>query len=73
MIRLLPLLLLVGCVPASTLNVAKAEFLCKDHGGLYDFIGFKQRPVYCVDGTRFDVNAVREAVIDDPEYYPKGK
>ena len=70
-ILLLVALCLLGCTPATKLNNAKGEFLCKEHGGMYALRNFNQHPIMCVDGTKFDVGIVNSTIITDPKFYPE--
>ena len=65
------LLLLSGCTPATKMNVAKSEYLCKDHGGGYAIYQFSEYPIVCRDGTRFSVKQLDSVIITDHDYLPK--
>ena len=68
---LLLVAMLSACTPANGLNLAKAEYLCRDHGGLYNFRSIREEPVVCSDGTKFDVQDVSEVIIKDHKYLPE--
>ena len=53
------------------MNVAKANYLCKDSGGLYRFYPFGQYLVQCKDGTKFDISTLEGTIILNHEYLPK--
>jgi len=64
------LLLITGCTPASDMNLAKAQWLCKDDGYLYKFRGEYSNPVICRSGRKFS-NHDLKAVIMPVEFARK--
>ncbi len=65
--------LATGCTPATKLNRAKAEYLCKDDGGLYSFDDFSEYPVKCANGVMFSRDTLAAAIIQDERFLPKSK
>jgi len=68
-IILLAAILLVGCTPVDAMNTAKAEYLCKDSGGLHRIMTFSEYPVICNNGQVFSTQQLQLVIIDDPKYY----
>ncbi len=65
--------LATGCTPATKLNIAKAEYLCKDDGGLYLFDDFSGYPVKCANGVMFARDTLLVTIIQDERFLPKSK
>ncbi len=65
--------LATGCTPATKLNIAKAEYLCKDDGGLYAFKRLENNPVQCANGVMFSRKALAAAIIKDERFLPKSR
>ncbi len=65
--------LATGCTPATKLNIAKAEYLCKDYGGLYAFKRLENNPVKCANGVMFSRNTLTAAIIHDERFLPKSR
>ena len=64
------LLSLSGCLRNTEMNIAKANYLCKENGGLYNFYTADVKPVVCNDGTNFTVEQLVSTIIKDPKFYP---
>ncbi len=65
--------LATGCTPVTKMNIAKAEYLCKDDGGLYHFDGFSEYPVECANGVMFARDTLLVTIIQDERFLPKSK
>ena len=67
-LTIVSVLLLSGCETA--MYDAKANFLCKDRGGVYHTYRFFQNTPFatCNDGSRVELSNV---VITDPKYFAK--
>ena len=60
-----------ACTVPTKINKAKAEFLCKDSGGLYSIHTQREYPVKCKDGTVFNKQELKSTIITDTEYLPE--
>jgi len=58
---------LTGCNSASELNLAKAEYVCRDSGGLHAFRWLDQNSAVCRNGQTYNIDNV---IIRDSKYYP---
>lgn len=58
-----------GCY--SSLDTAKAKYLCRNNGGLYELEILGSKRILCNDGTEFSSEKLRSTIIEDDEYLPK--
>ena len=78
-LKVFVLLSVIGLLSACTeskelgLKEAKAEYLCRDQGGLYLFRVIKDYPVTCKNGRKYSKMDLRKVIIEDPKFLPEGE
>lgn len=66
---LLSILILTACTVPNEVNMAKSEYLCRHHGGLYNIRKFSEYPVVCNNGKSFSVRDLEGVIIEDKRYF----
>jgi len=60
---LIVIVLTQACTPANEMNLAKAQWLCKNDGYLHKFRGELEHPVECTSGRKFSRTELKAVIM----------